>query len=112
MKLVFFTGIAEEYIHWDKAVILIVAISVVRRSRDHNSKFNLDDLLLGDDGLASKAAAVMYVALLSSTWVIVWETVTEKLSDTIFSAYLLAWVAPTVTKLITGRTPSPTPPPP
>lgn len=92
------------------ALLFVVARSLILRSRDTRSAINLDDLLLGDDGKASKAAAVMFVALGVSSWVIAYAALQDKLSDLMFSAYLAAWVAPTVTRIFKGNPGDPQPP--
>lgn len=92
-------------------VVLIIASlavtwSLLRRSKLIDSKLELDDLLLGDDDKLSKAAAVMMGAFLLTSWCILYLTLTGKLTEGYFMAYLGAWVAPTVTKLIVNRPPS------
>jgi hypothetical protein len=83
-------------------VILIILWSLERRNKNHGSKINLDDLLLGDDGKASKAAFVMHGSFVVTTWVIVYETLNKALTDFTFGLYCASWVAPAVTKLIGG----------
>lgn len=97
--------------------MLIVALLagilwLVRRDRIKASPIYLDDFLLGDDNRASKAALVMYAALAVSSYVIIIYAIRGTLSDLIFAAYLGAWVAPTVTKLITAGSHAAQPPPP
>ena len=85
------------------ALCLMVALLwLVRRDRDGASRVHLDDYLLGDDGKASKSALVMYVALAVSSYVVILHSIREALTDLLFGAYLAAWVAPTVTRLIAG----------
>lgn len=84
---------------------LIVTWSLERRNRSARSPINLDDLLLGDDGKASKAAIVMHGSFLITSWVVIYQTLNDKLSDATFGLYVGAWVLPTVTKLIKGATP-------
>jgi hypothetical protein len=80
--------------------VLSMAALLQRRNRSAASKIALDDLLLGDDGRISKAAAVMMASLFVTSWVIVYQTITHQLTDTGFAAYLAAWVAPSVAKII------------
>lgn len=87
------------------AAILMVAILffakvLIRKSNSEHSQLNLEDLLLGDDGKMSKAAAVMLGAFALTSWVIVYLALQSKLTEGYFAAYLAAWVAPTVTRLI------------
>jgi hypothetical protein len=85
-------------------VVVILAYFTLRaRSRSGASAINLDDLLLGEDGKVSKAAAVMMGSFAGTTWVIVYLTLCDKLTEGYFAAYLAAWVAPTVTKLIVNK---------
>jgi len=84
-------------------IALLVMRALMRRSKDDKSLISLDDLLVGDDGKLSKAASVMFGAFLLTSWVILYQTLNKTLTDVTFAAYLAAWVAPTVTKLITGR---------
>lgn len=83
-------------------VVLLIIWTLIRRSRSATSGIDLDDLLLGDDGKVSKAAAVMFGAFGLTTWVIIYLTINDKLSDSYFTAYLAAWVAPTVARIIKG----------
>ena len=85
-------------------VVVILAYFTLRaRSRSGASAINLDDLLLGEDGKVSKAAAVMMGSFAGTTWVIVYLTLCDKLTEGYFAAYLAAWVAPSVTKLIVNK---------
>lgn len=87
-------------------VALLIMRALTRRDKDNASLINLEDLLIGDDGKISKAAAVMFGAFALSTWVIVYLTTSGKLTEGYFTAYLAAWVAPTVTKLVVNRGPA------
>lgn len=82
---------------------LLILWSLLRRSRDEDSKIYLDDLLLGEDGRISKAAAVMFGAFTLTTWMMVYMTVGGKMTEGYFTAYLGAWVAPTVARIIFGK---------
>jgi hypothetical protein len=89
-------------------IALLVVVSLNRRNRNPESKICLDDLLVGEDGKASRAAFVMGGSFLLTSWVIIYQTINGTLTDLTFGAYLTAWVIPAVTKLIKG----PVPPPP
>lgn len=90
--------------------VLLIARALVRSDRSATSRIDLEDLLLGDDGRASKAAAVMFGAFALSTWVIVNLAVSGALTEGYFTAYLGAylgaWVAPTVARLIFNKAPA------
>lgn len=86
------------------AILLIVfMVSLVRRARCASSRISLDDLLIGEDGRLSKAAAVMMGAFAMTTWLIVYLALTGKITEGYFTAYLGAWVAPTVARVIFGK---------
>jgi hypothetical protein len=94
------------------AVLAAIAVfftwRLMARSRDPSSLVNLDDLLVDDvTGKISKAAAVMMGSFGVTSWIVVYQALTDKLSDTTFAAYVGAWVIPAVTKLITNRPQSP-----
>jgi len=82
--------------------LLAILLWLLRANRSVASKINLDDFLLAEDGRASKAALVMYVALVVSSWVVVLQAMRGSLTDLTFGAYLAAWVAPTVARIITN----------
>lgn len=88
------------------AVLAVTVLSILwaleRRSRNTRSKIALDDLLIGDDGRMSKAAAVMFGSFAMTTWVVVYLTINGKLTEGYFAAYIAAWVAPAVAKIIKG----------
>lgn len=84
-------------------VVLLIARALLRSNRSDASQINLEDLLIGDDGKTSKAAAVMFGAFGLSTWILVNLTVTGRLTEGYFTAYLGAWVAPTVARLIFSK---------
>lgn len=81
-------------------IVLVIWKTLIRRDRAAASQINLEDWLLGDDGRLSKAAGVMMGAFVTTTWVVLFQAYKGQLTDTIFGAYIAAWVAPTVTRLI------------
>lgn len=87
------------------AVVVWLCWGLWQRSKSHTSKINIDDLFLGDDGKMSKAATVMLGSFALTTWVIVYLAITGRLNEGYFAAYLAAWVAPAVAKLIKGNDP-------
>lgn len=84
-------------------IILLIAWLLIRRHRTATSPLNFDDLLIGDDGKISKAATVMFGSFAFTTWLMGYLAFSGKMDATYFAAYLAAWVAPAVTKLIVGR---------
>jgi hypothetical protein len=88
---------------------LVIARSLLRRDADEGSRLSLDDLLLGDDGKMSKAAAVMLGAFLVTTWMMIWLTMQAKMTEGYLAIYVAAWITPTVTRLIKGTDPNAAP---
>jgi preprotein translocase subunit SecG len=82
------------------AVILIISWMLHRRDRDQASQLNLEDLLIGDDGRLSKAAAVMMGAFGLTTWLMVYLALTGKMTEGYLAIYVGAWIAPTVAVII------------
>lgn len=84
-------------------IIAIITWSLLRRSKLVSSAIDLDDLLLGEDGKLSKAAAVMLGAFLLTSWGMLYMWLNKSMTEGYFMAYLGAWVAPTISKLIAHR---------
>lgn len=87
-------------------VLVVLLVSLLRRDASTHSAINLEDLLLGEDGKISKAAGVLLGSFVMTTWVIVYLTYTGKLTEGYFTAYLAAWVAPTIAKLFKPNPPT------
>jgi hypothetical protein len=81
---------------------LLILRSLVNRDKSAGSRLLLDDLLLGDDGKWSKAATVMLGAFSVTTWMMVYLTLRDKITEGYLGIYVAAWIAPTVTRLVTG----------
>lgn len=81
--------------------ILAIMLSLERKNRSSRSAFSFDDLLT-ENGKTSKAACVMFGSFAVTTWLLVFLTVNGKITETYFGAYLAAWVAPAVAKIIKG----------
>lgn len=86
--------------------VLAMLFALVRRSRSAHSALNLDDLLLGEDGKLSKAAAVMIGAFAMTTWLMVYLALQGKMTEGYLAIYVGAWIAPTVTRLIVAPKPA------
>lgn len=97
-------------------VALVIAWSLIVLSRNEQSKINLTDLLTGEDGTMSRSACVLLASFGVTTWGMVYMWLNSKMTEGYFAAYLAAWVAPAVTKLIvnanvaTAQAAGPTPP--
>lgn len=83
-------------------LFLAIAFTLMRKSRDLHSRIDLEDLLIGDDGKLSKAAAVMMGAFAMTTWLMIYLTLNGKMTEGYLSIYVGAWIVPTVVKLIKG----------
>jgi hypothetical protein len=81
-------------------ILLLLGWLLERRNNDTKSKINLDELLIGDDGKMSKAALVMFGSFVVTSWVIVYQSLMKTLTDITYAAYLTAWVAPAVARII------------
>lgn len=90
--------------------VVLILISLLARHRSASSKLNLDDLLLGDDGKFSKAAAVMLGSFALTSWLMVLLALRDKMTEGYLAIYVAAWITPVVTVLIKGR-PTPEVPP-
>ena len=83
------------------AIVLIVALFLIRAHRDPNNPFDLFDLLK-INGHVSKVAVAFLTTLFTSSWYVVHEALEKQLTDTAFAAYLAAWVAPIVAAILKG----------
>lgn len=81
-------------------VILVISWMLHRHDRDTASRLNLEDLLIGDDGRLSKAAAVMMGAFGLTTWLMAYLALTGKMTEGYLAIYVGAWIAPTVAVII------------
>jgi hypothetical protein len=70
---------------------LVVLVSAWLWQRDKNNRFDLLDLISGDDGKLSLMRTGQLVALLVSTWGFVSLVRAEKLTEFYFTGYMLAW---------------------
>lgn len=76
-------------------VALVIAWTLLRGHK--SGKLDLTEWLRGEDGRPSKSAPVMFGSFVLTSWVVMFQTLEKTLSDATFSAYLLVWVAPTLT---------------
>jgi hypothetical protein len=82
-------------------VAMLLARSFFKRDKDSSSAIKLDDLLVDPlTGKISKAAAVLMGSFAISSWVIIYITLTGKLTDVLFAAYLAVYATPAVVKII------------
>lgn len=81
----------------------LVLLSMWRAHRSRLVDFNLFDLLT-ENGKVSKIAVSYMLVLGVTTWVIIWLTVRDKLTEGYFAAYGGLWVAPLVAKVVFNKT--------
>jgi hypothetical protein len=88
-------------------VVLLIARAIFRRNKDKDSHIDLDDLLLDPaTKKISKAAAVLIGSFAVSSWVLLYQVLTEHMSDANYLGYMAVFAAPAITKLIVdARTP-------
>lgn len=84
-------------------IVALISFVLWRRDRSAASKIDLEDLLLGDDGKLSKAAAIMMGAFAFTTWMMGYLTLMGKMTEGYAAIYVGAWITPTVVKLVTNR---------
>lgn len=83
------------------ALLVLAFVRVFRRwNADKDNTFDVRDLFM-ENGRASKGAIIMWGAFAATTAQFVYYTFTGKLTEGYFTAYSLAWIAPTVVKIIT-----------
>lgn len=73
-----------------------------RAHRSHSIQFNAFDLLL-ENGRVSKIAVAFMMVLCVSTWVIVNLTISGKLTEGYYLAYMGSWVTPLVAKVVFAK---------
>ena len=87
--------------------LVAAAVSLWRAHKLPDVQFNLLDLLM-ENGRVSKIAVAFMLVLGVSTWVIVDQQVTGKLTEGMFGLWLTAWVTPLVAKVVFNKTEMPT----
>jgi len=81
----------------------IIAFSFWRMHKNPNVKFSLFDLVM-ENGRASKVGVAFMLTLGVTTWAIIDLEMKGKLTEGLFGAYCLAWVAPLTARVIFGKT--------
>lgn len=82
-------------------MVVVVFCTLSITSRNRNNSFRAADLLIGDDGKASKAAVIMFGAFAITSWIMVYLTTAGRLEQGYFIGYCAIWATPAVTVLIT-----------
>lgn len=86
---------------------LAIIVSLWRAHRSMHVKFDLLDLLM-EGSRVSKIAVAFMLVLGVSTWVIVYQTINDKLTEGIFGLWITAWVVPLVAKVVFNKAEMPT----
>ena len=82
-------------------LMLLMWRTLRSRDRNHESAFYFDDLLTDSlTGKASPSAVILLASFVMATWLIVYLAVSGKLTETYFTAYLGAYVAPIIASII------------
>lgn len=88
--------------------VIVLAIAIVGlgwllflAQRSHKP-FDLRDLVIENDKISPTRTAFM-AAFVMTSWVIVDLEIKARLTDTLFGAYLLAWVGPLTAKVIFNK---------
>jgi amino acid transporter len=106
-----------EFLNTKNGMMLILMLSVLiilwtleRKSRSSKSPFSWDALLV-EDGQVSKPACLALGSFALMSWIMVYLTINDRLSEWYVSAYMLSFVAPSIVKIYKDRS-QPTQPPP
>lgn len=78
---------------------LLVVVSFWRAHRDALKQFNAFDLIM-ENGRVSKIALAFMIAFGVTTWIVVYLTVRDKMTEGLFLAYGGMWVVPLVAKVV------------
>lgn len=82
-------------------IVLLIAVLMYMRWRNQESEINLDDLLM-ENGRMSKISVVFLGSWVFSTWLMVFMTLNDKMTEGLFMAYGGLWIAPIVARIIRG----------
>ena len=91
-------------------VLLLVLFFMWRAHRDPAVDFNLLDLVM-ENGRVSKAAFVLMGAFIITTFVIFHMTLNGKMTEGYFTIYGATWIAPVLTRMLSGGATPPEPKP-
>lgn len=86
--------------------VLVVLVSLWRAHRNALVRFNIFDLVM-ENGRVSKISVSYMLVLGVSTWVVVNQEISGKLTEGIFGMWLAAWVSPLVARVVFGKTEMP-----
>jgi hypothetical protein len=86
------------------AVLLAIVVTMRRWSGALDNPFNVRDLVM-ENGRASRGAVVLLGSFAATTWFFVYYTLTGRMTEGYFGLYSVAWIAPTVARMITSPPP-------
>lgn len=97
------------------AAALVIIRSLLHKSSDQTSAINLDDLILETDLVTGRQrmSIIRVLALgafVFTIWMMVFLTLSGKMTEGYFTIFNAAWVAPLVTQIIWGKKPPPSGP--
>lgn len=82
------------------AVLLIILLTLYRFHSGPRS-FDLTDLLM-ENGRVSKIAVAFMLTLVVTTWMMAYMTLNKMMTEGFLIAYMSAWVAPIVARIVKG----------
>jgi hypothetical protein len=86
-------------------ILVVIVRTLANRDKCQSSKISFDDLLLDVDGRMSKSAIVMFGSFGMTSWMMVFLTLSDKMSEGYLTIYGGLWIIPAVTKLIKAAPP-------
>lgn len=91
---------------------LVIIRSLLHKSNDRTSEINLDDLVLDTDPTTGRQRmSIIRVLALGAfaftIWMMVFLTLTGKMTEGYFTIFNAAWVAPLISQIIWGKKPPP-----
>ena len=84
-------------------IAFVIIRSLLRRDKNADSKINIDELFLDENGKTSKVAIVFLGSFIFTTWVGIWMTLEGKMDTGLLMAYGSLWVTPVVMKVIFNK---------
>lgn len=82
-------------------IVILIGLLMYKRWKNNDSEINLDDLLM-ENGRMSKISVVFLGSWVFSTWLMVFLTLKDKMTEGLFLAYGGLWIAPIVARIVRG----------
>jgi hypothetical protein len=91
--------------------VMVLLVVVIRWHLDPRTRFDLRDMMVSSQSKEVSVYKVgQLIALLVSTWVIVYETREKRLTEWLFTAYMIAWGGVNMAQKWIDRDAKPAPP--